>query len=162
MITCTKKMAVIGFNKSHSPLVILIQVFKYMLDSYWSIKSGLLIVEKPGSLLRKHHKQLKCTTKSLSWGAIHVVHRVALAWPHHSAKEHIQITNLHRTKLNRFYLYIQLLSLFSIYNFERDLRTVWIEKIKSDHSSVWSVDPWLEINNAQSLHIIKNDIQIRI
>ena len=162
MITCTKKMAVIGFNKSHSPLLILIEVFKYMLDSYWPMESGLLIGGKPGLVLRKHHKLLKCTTKSLSWEAIHVVHRVALAWPHHSTKEHIQITILHRIKLSRLDLYIELLSLFSIYNFGRDLRTVWTERIESYHSSVRWVDPWLEINNAQSLHIIKNDIQIRI
>ena len=56
-------MAVIGFNKSHSPLLILIEVFKYMLDSYWPMESGLLIGGKPGLVLRKHHKQLKCTTK---------------------------------------------------------------------------------------------------
>ena len=161
MITCTKKMPVIGFNRSQS-LLILIEVFKYMLDSYWPMESDLLIGGKPGLVLRKHHKLLKCTTKSLSWEAIHVVHRVVLAWPHHSTKEHIRITNLHRTKLNRFRLYIQLLSLFLIYNFGRDLRTAWIEKIKSDLSSVPCLDPWLEINNAQSLHIIKNDIQIRI
>ena len=161
MITCTKKMAVIGFNRSQSSLLILIQVFNNMLDSYWTMESGLLIGGKPALVLRKHHMLLKCTTISLWWEATHGVHRDVLGWPHRLVKEHIQITNLHQTKLNCFYLYIQLLSLFSIYNFGRNPQTI-LKKDKVVQCSVWWVNAWLEINNAQSLHIIKNDIQIRI